>query len=90
VGSKRAADSSAAVHVAYARGLGATGAHDKAIFELESALLCSAPPKDLATAHALLATEYVALRNPAEARKQVAEALKLDPANADAKAVRVP
>jgi tetratricopeptide (TPR) repeat protein len=81
---------SAAVHVAYARGLGATGAHDKAIFELESALLCNAPPKDVATAHALLATEYVALRNPAEARKHVAEALKLDPANVDAKAVRVP
>ena len=81
---------SAPVHMNYARALGALNEHDKAVFELESALACSAPPKDQATAHALLAGELIALKNPAEAKKHLAEALRLDPQNAEAKTVRVP
>jgi tetratricopeptide (TPR) repeat protein len=81
---------SPAIHVAYARALAATGAHDKAAFELESALACDPAPKDAATAHALLARELVALRRNADAKGHLAEALRLDPQNADAKAVKVP
>jgi tetratricopeptide (TPR) repeat protein len=80
---------SASTHTGYARALAALGAHDKAIFELESAVLCSSPSKDLATAHALLAAELVS-RNPSEARKHVAEALKLDPENPEAKGLHIP
>ncbi len=80
----------AALHTNYARALGALNLHDKAVFELESALLCAAPAKDQATAHALLATELLALKNPGEARKHLAEASRLDPTNAEAKAVKVP
>ena len=70
--------------------LGALGAHDKAVFELESAILCAAPPKELATAQALLAGELLALKNPGEARKHLAEALRLDPTNTEAKEIRIP
>jgi tetratricopeptide (TPR) repeat protein len=81
---------SAMTHVNYARGLAATGAHDKAVFELESALACNAPPKELAAAHALFAQELALLRNPAAAKGHLAEALRLDPENPDAKALRIP
>ena len=81
---------SAPMHVSYARGLGATGAHDKALFELESAIMCNPPPKEAAEAHALMAGELVALRNPGEAKKHLAEALRLDPENATAKGMRIP
>ncbi len=81
---------SAGVHTNYARALAATGAHDKAVFELESALLCNAPPKDIATAHAVFAAEELARKNPAEARKHRDEALKLDPENAEARALHLP
>jgi len=77
-------------HVAYARALSATGDHAKAIFELESALACGGSPKDAATAHALLAQELVTTKSPAEARKHLDEAKRLDPEGAEAKAVRVP
>jgi tetratricopeptide (TPR) repeat protein len=78
---------SAPMHVSYARALSATGAHDKALFELESALACNAPPKELAAAHALMAQELVTMKNPAAAKTHVAEALRLDPDNAEAKAI---
>ena len=47
----------AAVHVGYAQALSATGDHDAAAFELESALLCDSKPQEKAVAHALLARE---------------------------------
>jgi tetratricopeptide (TPR) repeat protein len=79
-----------AIHVAYARGLAGTGAHDKAVFELESALACEPPAKEAASVHALLARELVALRRNPEAKTHLAEALRLDPQNADAKAMKIP
>jgi tetratricopeptide (TPR) repeat protein len=77
-------------HIAYAKALSATGDHAKAAFELESALLGNAPPKEAATAHALLANELVLLKSTAEAKKHLTEAQRLDPENAEAKAVKIP
>jgi cellulose synthase operon protein C len=79
----------AAVHVGYARALSATGGHEAAAFELESALLCDAKPRDKAVAHALLARERVALGDAAGARAQRDEALKLDPENAEARGLKL-
>jgi tetratricopeptide (TPR) repeat protein len=81
---------SAEVHMNYARALSALGKHDKAVFELGSALVCDTAPKEIAEAHALLATEFLVLRHPADARAHRTEALRLDPDNADAKALVVP
>jgi tetratricopeptide (TPR) repeat protein len=78
-----------AVHVAYARALSATGAHAEAAYELESALLCGGNAQQKATAHALLAAENAALGDPAAARGHRDEALKLDPNNADARALKL-
>jgi cellulose synthase operon protein C len=80
---------SAAVHVAYARALSATGDHETAAFELESALLCEGKPEEKGTAHALLARERLALGDGAGARAHRDEALKLDPNNSDARALKL-
>ena len=78
------------MHTNHARALAATGAHDKAVFELESALVCEGKPDELATAHALLARELLALHRNADAKGHLAEALRLDPANAEAATVKIP
>ena len=65
------------------------GDHPSAVYELESAVLCAGPPKDVATAHALLAAELVTLKNSPEARKHLAEAQRLDPENAEAKTIKI-
>src|SRR4029077_10310645 len=80
---------SAAAHVGYARALSALGDHDAAAFELESALLCEAPAPESATAHALLARERLILGDPAAARTHRDRALKLDPQNAEARALNL-
>lgn len=83
----------AQTHTLYARALSATNAHAQAIYELESALLCPTAKggeKDKATAHAVLAQELLTLKKPADAKKHLDEALKLDPENADAKALKIP
>ncbi len=77
-------------HTLYARALSAQNAHDKAAYELETAVLCAGKPPEKATAHALLAQELVALKRNADAKKQLDEALKLDPENAEAKNVKLP
>jgi tetratricopeptide (TPR) repeat protein len=80
---------SAANHVNYARALAATGDHETAAFELESALLCDGTPPEKATAHALLAHEHLALGDAAGAQAHRDQALRLDPGNAEAKALRL-
>jgi Tfp pilus assembly protein PilF len=80
---------SAQVHTDYARALAATGDHVTAAFELESALLCDSKPGEQAVAHALLARERLALGDAAAARVHRDEALRLDPQNADAQALKL-
>ena len=77
-------------HTLYARALSATNAHDQAVYELETAVLCPGKPPEKATAHALLAQELAALKRNPEAKKHLDEALKLDPENAEAKSVKIP
>jgi tetratricopeptide (TPR) repeat protein len=79
----------AEMHVNYARALSATGDHSTAAFELESALLCDAKPADRAKALALLAAERLALGDVTAARARRDEALKLDPTNAEARALKL-
>jgi tetratricopeptide (TPR) repeat protein len=79
-----------ATHILYARALAAQSAHDKAVYELESALLTNIKDKEKATAHALLAQSLAALKRTPEAKKHLDAALRLDPENADAKAVKLP
>jgi tetratricopeptide (TPR) repeat protein len=73
------------VHVGYAKALAATGDHHEAAYELESALLCDAQPKDKATAHALLARELRELGDAGGSKSHRDEALRLDPENAEAR-----
>ncbi|MGA3119684.1 MAG: hypothetical protein ABSF69_02845 [Polyangiaceae bacterium] len=79
----------AAVHVAYAQALSATGDHETAAFELESALVCDADSSEKAKAHALLARERLTLGDVGAARAHRDEALRLDPANVDARALKL-
>ena len=66
-------------HMLYARALAAMNAHDKAAWELETALLCNMKPAEKASAHALLAQELVLLGRVPEAKKHLDEARSLDP-----------
>jgi cellulose synthase operon protein C len=79
----------AQVHVDYARALAATGDHDAAAYELESALLCEQKPPERANALLLLAAERLALGDAPGARVRRDEALKLDPDNAAAKRLKI-
>jgi tetratricopeptide (TPR) repeat protein len=80
---------SAGIHTGYARALSALKKHPRATFELESALACNPPPKEAAEVHALLAAEMLKAHDPS-ARSHRDEALRLDPDNADARALVVP
>jgi Tfp pilus assembly protein PilF len=80
---------SAEVHVDYARALSAAGDHAAASFELESALLCDAKQGDRAVALALLAGERFAVGDVAGARARRAEALAIDPANPEVRALKL-
>jgi tetratricopeptide (TPR) repeat protein len=80
----------ASTHVLYAKALGALKEHDKAMFELESALACEAKPKETAAVHAAIAAEQLAVKNVAAARKAREEALRVDPENAEAKGLVIP
>jgi cellulose synthase operon protein C len=78
-------------HALYARALAAQNAHDKAVYEYETALTAGfKEKKDQATTHALLAQSLVALKRNADATKHRDEAVKLDPDNAEAKAIKLP
>lgn len=77
-------------HALYAKVLSQQGAHEAAAFELETAILCPAKDKpERASQHALLAQEYLTLGKKTDATKHKEEALKLDPENADAKALKL-
>jgi tetratricopeptide (TPR) repeat protein len=78
------------IHSLYATALAETGDHAKAIFELESALACAPRPPDAATIHARLAKEHLAIGNRSKAKADQAEALRLDPNNQEARALKVP
>jgi predicted Zn-dependent protease len=78
------------IHSMYATALSQTGDHVRAIFELESALLCSPPVADAAQIHAHLAQEHLLAGNRAKAKAETAEALRIDPNNVDARALKVP
>jgi cellulose synthase operon protein C len=80
---------SAPIHVDYARALSVGGDHTAASFELESALLCDAKPGERAVTLALLAGERLALGDAAGARARRSEALKLDPACPEARALKL-
>jgi tetratricopeptide (TPR) repeat protein len=77
------------MHTTYARALSAKGDHETAAFELETALLCDAKRDEKATAHALLAQERLVLGDPTAARSHRDEALRLDPQNSDARALKL-
>ena len=78
-------------HALYGRALAAQNAHDKAVYEYETALTAGfKEKKDQATAHALMAQSLVALKRTADAQKHRDEAVKLDPDNAEAKAIKLP
>jgi tetratricopeptide (TPR) repeat protein len=79
----------ASLHVGYARALAEGGDHETASFELESALLCEGTPEEKATSHALLARERLRLGDAAGARSHRDEALRLDPKNAEARALKI-
>jgi tetratricopeptide (TPR) repeat protein len=80
---------SSSIHADYARALASTGDHETAAFELESSLLCDAKPAERAAQHALLARERQALGDLASARAHRDEALKLDPQNVEARALKL-
>lgn len=78
-------------HALYGRALAAQNMHDKAAYEYETALTAGfKEKKDQATTHALLAQSLVALKRTADAQKHRDEAVKLDPDNAEAKAIKLP
>jgi len=77
-------------HALYAQALAQRGAHDRAVYELETATLCPGKPKELAVVHAQLAGELVAVKRNAEAKQAVEKALSLDPECAEARALKLP
>ncbi|HEU4537625.1 MAG TPA: tetratricopeptide repeat protein, partial [Polyangiaceae bacterium] len=81
----------AETHALYAEALIGAAEPDKALFEAETALLGEKLSAPLAArAHVVLAKGYLAKKDPAKARAARDEALRQDPANAEAKALAVP
>ena len=81
---------SAETHALYARALFGKGLWDRAAFELDSALLLAPKPKELANIYALYAKVEIERKNPSAARKHREAALEKDPANAEAKELKIP
>lgn len=78
---------SATVHRLYGEALAKGGERDKAVFELESALLCNPPDKDSFAIHVGLARLHREAGKIDKARSEAAEALKIDPGNVEARAL---
>ncbi|MEP7049411.1 MAG: tetratricopeptide repeat protein [Pseudomonadota bacterium] len=68
-------------HVLFAEALANTKQRERAIFELESAVLCSGTPEDLAEAHARLAELYWNAGKGKQAKEHTAAARLLDSKN---------
>jgi tetratricopeptide (TPR) repeat protein len=68
-------------HVQFAEALANTGRPARAIFELESAVLCDGSSEDLADAHARLGELYLASGKRSLAKQQASAARALDPKN---------
>jgi predicted Zn-dependent protease len=69
-------------HLLFAEALANTNHPDRALFELESAVLCPGAPEDVAEAQARLAEAYLAAGNRRLAKEHAAAARLLDPKNA--------
>ena len=65
------------------------GSIPRAVYELESAVLCPGRPKEKADAHAQLAETYSLVPNRPAAQKHAALARKLDPENARLKKLKL-
>jgi Flp pilus assembly protein TadD len=68
-------------HALFAEALANTGHRERALFELESALLCQGTPEELADAHARLAELYLEAGKRRAAKEQADAARALDPKN---------
>jgi tetratricopeptide (TPR) repeat protein len=79
-----------AIHTLYATALGQTGDHAHAVFELESAFLCNPPRPEAASIQVRLAKEHLTMGNRAKAKSAQSEALRIDPTNAEALALKIP
>ncbi len=77
----------AELHMTLGKAYEETGATDRAIFEYDSALLSQPPLRRPAVAQLGLARAHGARRDVARAKKALAEALKLEPDNAEALAL---
>ena len=78
------------VHMLYGKALVETNDAPRAIYELESALLCKPAKNDGASIHALLARALVMQGKTAEAKAHADEAKKVDPTNEELKLVHLP
>ena len=77
------------MHALFAEVLVANKMIPRAIYELESAVLCPGRPEKKADAHAQLAATYLLVPNRPAAQKHAAEAKKLDPNNARLKKLKI-
>lgn len=78
-----------ATHALFAEVLVANKMIPRAVYELESAVLCPGRPKEKADAHAQLAETYLLVPNRPAAQKHAALARKLDPENARLKKLKL-
>ncbi|PKN48757.1 MAG: hypothetical protein CVU63_04090, partial [Deltaproteobacteria bacterium HGW-Deltaproteobacteria-20] len=75
----------ATVHRLYAEALARGKQHDKALFELESAVLCEPEDKEAAKVLLLAAQVYRDMGRADDARKAARKVLEIEPDNAEAK-----
>ena len=68
-------------HTSFAEALAATGSPDRALFELETALLCPGRPPEKAEVHAVFAETYLKLKNRPLALRHAKLARELAPDN---------
>ncbi len=76
-------------HALFAEALAGLKMVPRAVFELESALLCPGRPKELAETHVQLAQTYLMVPNRAKAKEHAAAARKLDPENPRVKQLKL-